>query len=249
MGFGVDRQAQVGLAHLAEQRIDLAEGVDLVAPQLDAIGVVVVGGKDFDHVAAHAKSPALEVVVVALVEDFDQAREDLLARDLLSLFEHEQHSVIRFGRTQAVNATDAGDDHAVAALEQRARRGEAQLVQLVVDGGFFFDVDVAGRHIGFRLIVVVVADKIFDCVGGEERFEFVIELGGQGFVVRQDQRGTAGFFDDLGHGEGFAGAGDSEQDLVLFTVEDAAEELIDGRRLVAARAIVDRQMEAHTSSG
>ena len=115
------------------------------------------------------KRAAPEVAVVALVEDVDQPRDDLLARDLLAFFEHQQHAVVGFGRTEAVDAADAGDDDAVAALEQRAGGREAQLVQLVVDGGFFFDVDVARRDVGFRLIVVVVADEVLDRVVREVR--------------------------------------------------------------------------------
>ena len=178
MRLGVDGQAQVGLADLAEQRVDLAEAFDLIAPQFDSISVVFVGGEDFDDVAADAEGAAGEVVVVAFVEDFHQARDDLLAGDFLAFFQHEQHSVIRFGRAEAVDAAHAGDDDAIAAFEQRARGGEAQLVELVVDGGFFFDVDVAGRQVSFRLVVVVVADEIFDRVIGEEGAELVVELGG-----------------------------------------------------------------------
>ena len=92
------------------------------------------------------------------------------ARDLLALFQHQQHAVVGFRRAEAVDAAHAGDDDAVAALEQRAGGGEAQLVQLVVDGGFFFDVDVARRDVGFRLVVVVVADEILDRVVGEKSF-------------------------------------------------------------------------------
>ncbi len=247
--FRINGQPQVGLADLAEQRIDLAERVDFIAPELDAIRVIVVGGEDLDHVAAHAESAALEVIVVALVEDLDQLREDLLARDLLALFEHQEHAVVGFGRAQTVNAADAGDDHAIAAFEQRAGGRKPELIELVVDGGFFFDVDIARGDVGFGLVVVVIADEILDRVGGEKRFEFVIELGGQRFVVRQHQRGPAGFFDHLGHGVGFSGAGDAEQDLMLFAIQNAAEELIDGCGLVAARAIIDRQMERHIFLG
>ena len=71
--LGIDGQPQVGLLHLAGQRIDLREVLDLVAPQFDAIGVVVVGGKELDDVAAHAEGAAAEIGVVALVEDLDQA--------------------------------------------------------------------------------------------------------------------------------------------------------------------------------
>ncbi len=61
----------------------------------------------------------------------------------------------------------------------------------------------------------------------------------------QHQGGAAGLFDDLGHGEGFAGAGDAEQDLVFFAVEDAAEKLIDGGGLIAAGSVIDAQVERH----
>ena len=131
--------------------------------------IVVVGGKDLDDVAAHAKRAAPEIAIVALVENLDQLAGDLLARDLLALFQQQQHAVVGFGRAQAVDAAHAGDDHAVAPLEQRARGRQPQLVELVVDGGFFFDVDVAGGNVGFRLVVVVVADEILDRVVRERR--------------------------------------------------------------------------------
>ena len=75
----------------------------------------------------------------------------------------------------------------------------------------------------------------------------MIELRGERFVVRQDQRRAAGFLDQLGHGVGFAGAGDAEQHLMFFAVQQAAEELIDGGGLIAARAVIDAQMKGHAS--
>ena len=61
----------------------------------------------------------------------------------------------------------------------------------------------------------------------------------------EDQRGAASLFDDLGHGEGFARAGDAEQDLMLLAIEDAAKELVDGGGLVATGAVVDAEVERH----
>ena len=216
MRLGIDGQAQIGLADLAEHGVDLAEAIHFVAQQFDAVGVIVISGEDLDNVAPHAKRSAREAVIVALVEDFDQAREDLLARDLLALFEHQQHAVIGFGRAEAVDATHARDNDAVPAFEKRTGSGEAELVQLVVDGGFFFDVDIAGGHVGFRLIIVVITDEILDGIAREERLELVIKLRRQGLVVGQDERRTAGLFDQLGHGVGFAGAGDAEQQSDVF---------------------------------
>ena len=97
--LGVDRQPQIGLPHLPGERVDLRQRVDLVAPQLDPVGPVVVGRKDLDDVAPHAEAAPPEVAVVAVVEDLHQPPRDLLAPQLLALLEHQQHAVIGLRRT------------------------------------------------------------------------------------------------------------------------------------------------------
>ena len=243
--LGIDGQARVLLLDGAEERIDLGERVDLVAEELDAVGVFVVGGVDLDDVAADAEGAAAEVDVVAVVEDFDQAAGDVFALDLLAAFEQQQHAVVGLGRAEAVDAADGGDDDAVAAFEERARGGKAQLVELLVDGGFLLDEEVAGGDVGFGLVVVVVGDEVFDGVVGEERLELVVELGGERLVVREDERGALDLFDDLRHGEGLAGAGDAEQDLVLLARGEAGDEFGDGAGLVALGLVSGGELEVH----
>src|SRR5258708_6199184 len=117
MGFGVNRQSLVGALYLPEQRIHLRQTLDLVPPQFNSISVVVVGGKDLDHVAAHAERPAPEVTVIAFVEDLHQALNDLLAAHFLPFFEHHKHAVISFWRSKAIDATHTGHNDAVAPLK------------------------------------------------------------------------------------------------------------------------------------
>ncbi len=233
VALGVDGEAGVLLLDGAEEGVDLGEGFDFVAEKLDAEGVFVVGGIDLDDVAADAEGASAEVDVVALVEDFYEAAGDVLALDVLAFFEEHQHAVVGFGRAEAVDARDGADDDGVAAFEEAAGGGETELVELVVDGGFLLDVEVAGGDVGFGLVVVVVADEVLDGVVGEELFELVEELGGEGFVVGEDEGGAVELGDDLGHGEGFAGAGDAEENLILFAGGDAVDEGCDGGRLVA----------------
>ena len=73
----------------------------------------------------------------------------------------------------------------------------------------------------------------------------MVKLGSEGFVVRQNKRGPVGLLNDLGHGEGFAGAGDAEQDLVLFAVGQAAGKLVDGAGLVSARLVGGDELKVH----
>ena len=134
---------------------------------------------------------------------------------------------------------------AVPPLKQRARGREPQLVEFIIDGRFFLDVEIGGGNVGFGLVIVVIRDEIFDRVVREEVLEFVIELRGQGFVVRHHQRGPVRLLDHLGHGVGLAGSGDAEQNLVLFAIEDTASQRFNGRCLIAARLVIWYEFEVH----
>ena len=149
------------------------------------------------------------------------------------LTQADHHALVIAGRTQAVDARHAGDDDDVLAADQGAGGGQAQAVDVLVDEGVFFDVDVALRDVGFGLVVVVVADEVVDGVAREEAAELLVELGGQRLVVRQDQRRLAELGDDVGRGEGLAGAGGAQQRLAGPAVAEALDELGDGLRLIA----------------
>ncbi len=83
----------------------------------------------------------------------------------------------------------------------------AHPVNLLIDGGFFFDIGIRARHIGFGLIIVIIGDEIFHRVIREQGFHLAIQLGGQGFVGRQDQGRPLSLVDNMRDGEGFAGPG------------------------------------------
>ncbi len=150
-------------------------------------------------------------------------------------FEREGHRRIGLDRADAVDAGHRGDDDHVVALEQRARRRMAHAVDLLVDRGFLLDIGVGARHVGFRLVVVVIGDEILDRVVGEERLELAVELRRQRLVGREDERRALRRLDHLGHGEGLARAGDAEQHLRAVVALHALDQVLDRLRLVAFR--------------
>ncbi len=68
----VDEQLLLRGDHLAAGRVDDRQLLDLVAPELEPQGVLLVAGPDLDAVAADAELAAGELDVVALVLDIDQ---------------------------------------------------------------------------------------------------------------------------------------------------------------------------------
>ena len=245
----IHRHAIVAAERLAGQRIERHQLVDLVAEEPDAQRRFLVRRIHLDDVAAHAERAAAELVIVALVLDLDELAQDLVAIHPLAALERQQHAVVRLGRAQAVDARHAGDDDDVAALEERARRRQPHAVDLVVDGRFLLDVGVAGRDVGLRLVVVVVADEVFDRVLREEAAELLEELGGQGLVVRHHQRRPVHVRHDLRHGERLARPGDAEQHLVLVAAIQPLDELRHGVDLVAAKLEVGDELKAIVERG
>ena len=61
----------------------------------------------------------------------------------------------------------------------------------------------------------------------------------------EDEGGAVDALDDLGHGEGFAGACNSKQDLMLLAGVEAVDELVDGAGLVAAGLVLGDKLKIH----
>ena len=132
VGVDLDQRQLVGL--LPGQRIELDDALDLVAEQRDAPGAVLqMRREQLDRVAAHAEGAAHEVDVVAPVVQGDEVGEQLVARQPLAHLHGEGHRRVGLDRADAVDARHRGDDDDVVALQQRARRGVAHAVDLLVD--------------------------------------------------------------------------------------------------------------------
>ena len=155
----------------------------------------------------------------------------------------EGHLGVVVGRADAVNTGHGGDNDGVRASQERDGGGVAEAVNFVVDGGVFLNVGVGGGDVGFGLIVVKVGDEVMDFVLGEELAELGIELGGEGFVVGEDEGGALDVLDEVGHGEGFAGAGHAEQSLLADAGVQAGGELGDGGWLVAGGLVFGDELE------
>ena len=223
-----------GADRLARHDVDLADGVDLVAEKLHADGDFGVGrGEDLHHVPPHAEGGTLEVGIVARILNVHEAGEQLVARHLLPRAQRNAKAEELLGRAQAVNARDGGDDDDIVPLAQRAGRGVAEFIDLVIHREIFFNVGIRLRNVAFGLIVVVIGDEILHAVFGEKGAELAPELRGKRLVVRDDERGTPHVLNDIRHRERFAAARDPDEDLRANPVQNALGEFLDRLRLIA----------------
>ena len=239
-----DRDVLDLVEDLAGERVEVGDRLDLVAEQLDPVGRLRVGGVDLEHLALHPEAAAGEDRVVARVLHRDHLPEEGLALDLLPDLEQDHLLAVEVRRADPVDARDRGDDDHVAAREQSRGGGVAEPVDLVVDRRVLLDVEVLGRDVGLRLVVVVVGDEVLDRRLGEELAELVAELGGERLVVRDHERRAAEALDRGRHREGLAGAGGAEKRDVGLAGLDPLGDLVDRLRLVGGGRVggVEREV-------
>ena len=245
MAVGIDADLLERVAFRARQRVKLHDCFQLVAKEGKAPGPVFqVGWPHLQTVTPHAEAAALECLIVAAVLLRHQFRHHLADIVLLADQQILRHRRIGFHRPDAVDAGHRGDDDHIVAFQQRPGRRMAQPVDLLVDLAFLLDIGVRPRHIGFGLIVVIVADKVFDGVFGKEPFEFAVELRSQRLVGRQDDRRALRGLNHLGHGKGLAGAGRPQQHLIALSRHHPFGKLDDGLWLIAGRFKLSLQHKA-----
>ena len=186
-----------------------------------------------DDLAAHAVGTALEFEIVALVLQLGETAQDAALVDFVADHEVQQHLQVGIGIAETVDCRHRGDDDSVAALHQRLGRRQPHLLDVLVDRRILLDEGIRGRHVGFRLVVIVVGDEVLHRVTRKKFLHLAVQLRRQRLVVRHDDRRALQPLNDVRSGEGFARAGYPEQGLMRQAVLDAAHQGVDRLGLIA----------------
>ncbi len=234
LGRGDDRARQPHLG-LAGHRIKFADVLHVVAEKIDPDAGGLVGREDIHAIAAHAKRTRLRFVIIAGVLDIDQPLQHRVATQRLAGHDVHQHGTVILRRAQTVNARDRSHDHHITSAEQGIGRAQPVALDLIIDRGVLLDVSVGLRNVGFRLVVVVIADKVLDRIMREEAFEFREKLRRQGLVVGDDNGRASPLADHISHRKGFARAGHTLQRQTLRARLQPLRQLLDRLRLIAGR--------------
>ncbi len=118
----VDRHDRVlGAGHLARHGVDDLQLLDLVAPERDAVGhVFQVRREDLHHVAADAELAWRKLDVVAVVEDGDEAAQQVVAVDDVAGADLDELLLVLRRVAESVDAAHRRhDDHVAPAAHER----------------------------------------------------------------------------------------------------------------------------------
>ena len=175
VGFRVNGHPGHPAQHFPGERIEVAEVFHLVVEQLNANGFALGFSREhIDDVAAHPVIGAVELDIVTGVLQFGQPAQDRALINLIAAIKVQHHLQVGFGITQTIDGRHRGHDNGIRPLQQRLGGRQAHLLDVFVDGGVFLDKGVGRRHIGFRLVVIVVRHEILHRVIREELLELAV---------------------------------------------------------------------------
>ena len=162
MARRINREARQAPLDLAGERIEQIQAIHFVVEQTDTQGRLrVLRWKHVEHVAAHSKRAAFKFQFVALILHLRQALDDVALHDFFFLAYVQNHAVIVGRIADTVDTRYRRDDHRIVALEQGFCRRQTHLLDVFVDAGIFFDIEIARGNVGFRLVIIVIGNKIF----------------------------------------------------------------------------------------
>ena len=233
--------------HLTRQRINFAYSFDFIAEKFNAHRIFrCCNGENFKHISVHAELSAHKVYVVSFILHFNKARNRFVA-----VFAHpgaqRQHKCFIILRvTETVYAADRSNNDNVAPLKQGACRTVAQLVDFIVNLRVFFYICVARRNICLRLIVIIIAYKIFNGVFGKELLELRAKLRRQNFVVCKHERGLVNARNRICNRKRFSASRNAQKRLPALAALYSAHKALNCLGLIACRLVIRNKFKIHS---
>ena len=86
--------------------------------------------------------------------------------------------------TQTKDRRYRSNDNHVITLKQRTGSAMPQFINLIINGTVFFNISVRARHIGFRLVIIVIRHEVLNRVMWEKLLKLTIQLTSQRFIMR-----------------------------------------------------------------
>ena len=164
--------------------VDEGDSVNLVPKEFYSYRVVRSAQENVHRVPAYPEAAALEIRLRAIVEGIYKLVQEAGHAHGLALLDGDRLVVEIVRIAYAVEAADRAYDYDVPPPGHQCRcRADAEFIDLVVDGKVLFNIGIRNGDVGFRLIVIVIGNEILYGIVREKRFEFSVQLRGQGFVV------------------------------------------------------------------
>ena len=168
--------------------INFRDAVDFVAEKFHTDSIFRgCHRENFHYIPANTKGTALKIHIISVILHFNEAVQHFIPVFFHTGTERKHHAIVFFRVTQTIDTGYAGNNNNILPFHQCRCGRVAQFVDFFIDCGIFLNIGIGAGHIGFRLIVIIVANKVFHCIFWEYLFKLAVKLCSKGFIVCNDQ--------------------------------------------------------------
>ena len=163
--------------------------------------VAFVSRKDLDRISGRSENSSFEFKIISLVLKIRKLPAKFLWRNPPSNFQGHNDIGITFDGTYAIYARNAGNNDDIMTFQERPRCWMSHSVDLFINCRSFFDIRIRVSNIRFRLIVVIIRDKILHGIVWKKRLHLRKNLSSQCFVMGHYQSRAIQILNNIGNGE------------------------------------------------
>ncbi len=237
-----------GTGHLADpltgKRVKDGQRLNFIIKQFYADGFVLRFSRVYiDQLTTYPVGTTPQLGFITGILHVSQAPQNIPLVQTVAAVQMQHHLQVGPRVPQAIDRRNRRHDDTVRALQQGLGGRQSHLFDLLIDGGILLNIGIGGRHIGLRLIIVIVGNKVFHSILREQFPHLTVQLRRQGLVRCQHEGRTPRMLDNIGNGKGLARAGNPEQHLGGQALIQPPGQCPDGLRLVARRRVSQLYLE------
>ena len=237
------------LHHFEIYRLNCQNLINLIAPKNDTQNEIGISKENIYCIALNPEISAIQFYLVAGIKCINQTTKESIPDQFLSPPYLYHIGIEVLGITNTIQTRHRGNhQHIPSARKQGGSSRQSQLFNLLVDRQIFFDIGIANRQIGLRLVVVVIRNKILYGIFRKERFELAVQLGGECFIVTQHQGWPVYLIHYVGNTESFTRSCNTKQSLKQDTRVQSINKLTDCLGLIACWTKFGSKFERHSVS-
>ena len=223
-----------GAKHLTGHYVYFSNTVYLISEELHSDSCISrICRKYLHHISPDTKLVSHEIYIVSLILDTHKVSNKSVTGFLHTTTNRHHHGLILLRVTKGVDTRNAGDDNNVTAFGDSGGSGMSELIYLVINGAVLFDINVLARHIGFRLIIVIVGHEIFHGIVRKKLLELRTKLSGKYLIMGKHERWTVYPSNNVCHSKGLAGTSNAHKGLLSHAAFDTLYQSVHRLRLVA----------------
>ena len=188
--------------------------------------------KYIKSITIHSKRTTRKINIISLILVIYKFHNHSIARNLHTRPERNRKFVVFTRLTKTINTRNRSNNNHIFPFKKRTSCRMAKLIYFIIYWKFFFNISVRTCNICFRLIIVIIWNKIVYWIIRKKFSKFIAKLSCKGFIVSNNKSWSLNFFNNICHSKSLTASGNTQEHLCSKPIVKTLHKTINCLRLV-----------------